>query len=57
VKKRKEREEVQGGLRSHVITGMCQRFNASTTRRWDIMSHNVLTNMRKKRRRINTMHM
>jgi hypothetical protein len=52
----KEKKAVQGSLRNHGIRGMCQRFNASIAGRWDIIPHNDLTNMRKKRRR-STMHM
>jgi hypothetical protein len=51
-----EKKADQGSLRSHVVGGICQRFNASIAGRWAIMLHNVLTNMRRKRRR-STMHM
>jgi hypothetical protein len=56
VKKRKEREEGNPSLRSHIIGRMRQRFDATLTRRWDIMPHNVLTNMKREIRR-STVHM
>jgi hypothetical protein len=53
VKKIKEREEGSPRkCKKHVIRGIFQMFNSSIAGRWDIMSHNVLTNMRRKIRRI-----
>jgi hypothetical protein len=56
VKKRKQRKKaIQRSLRDHDIRRMRQRSDATTARRWDIMPHNVLLDMKRDRR--SNMHM